>query len=130
MAGKDSECGAAPQRMTPSEINAMVAEAIRVTLPDALAAALRQHQCRLDISDDAAEEVSHVMGMLKDVGSGDYARGIESVRENHKWLRNLREKSNKLTMAAILMILAALVTGSVAALWQGIKFAIVAPIKH
>ena len=101
------------------ELRLLVETAVRSAVTSAMAAS--QHRCRFDVPEDSVREVGHVMGMLRDVGGGDCAKGIEAVRENHKWLRNLREKSNKATMTVIVVLLTALTGGALAALWNGIK---------
>lgn len=51
---------------------------------EAVQEALGNHPCRYGI---APGDVMHVGGMLKDIGDGDLARGVEIVRINHKWVQ-------------------------------------------
>ena len=81
---------------------------------------LKDH-CRLPITDTEAKQASHVFGVLSDLGDGKLESGIEVTRENHKWLKQVRERSN--TASAILFGLVILTVGGglLSALWMGLK---------
>lgn len=55
---------------------------------------LGDHPCRYLLD---PRTVDHVMGMLSDIGDGDLRRGVEIVRENHKWICNRLEKDKEYT---------------------------------
>jgi hypothetical protein len=39
-----------------------------------------QGQCMCGLSQDARAEMPHLLGVIKDIGQGDYQRGVEVVR--------------------------------------------------
>ncbi|WP_320169926.1 hypothetical protein [Maridesulfovibrio sp.] len=59
------------------EITAAVAEGIAIGLQQTGNAF-----CCLE--PDAAKAVGHFMGMVRDIGDGEHAKGIEKMREHHK----------------------------------------------
>ena len=56
---------------------------------DAVKTALGSHPCRFDID---PKEIDHLIGVVIDLGDGSLREGIETLRHNHLWLRDRREK--------------------------------------
>ena len=80
-------------------------ELIRDAMRLELAKAFKEHNCRFVVPEDSVEEVGHAMGMISDLGgggSGGTAKGIEVIRENHKWLKRLRERTGKATSTVVI----------------------------
>lgn len=63
------------------EITAAVAEGISEGV---IAALQKTGNCSCNLEPEAAKQVSHFMGMVKDLGDGEHAKGIERMREHHK----------------------------------------------
>lgn len=54
------------------------------------------HPCRFNtITDEDAKEFGHIVGMYKDVGDNNLARGIEQIRDNHNIVKAGRKVSRK-----------------------------------
>ena len=67
------------------------------------------------------QDYSHMDGMLRDLGDGDIAKGIELIRENQKWLTKQRQRGDRISSAILYFTIAGLVTGALYAFWEGIK---------
>lgn len=80
-----------------------------------------EKKCRFPISDEHANETSHLFGMFSDIGDGDLSKGIEEVRKNHSYVARIRAKSDKFSTYLVMIIIAAVAGGSLKALWVGIK---------
>ena len=59
--------------LTREEVERIIRDTVAATVT-----AQGAHPCGL--SEEAAREVPHFYGMIKDAGGGDYARGVEAVR--------------------------------------------------
>lgn len=95
---------------------------LREMMVEVSAETAARHVCRFKTIPDAdAQEMGHAVGMLSDVGSGELRAGIELVRENHKWIRSLRERCDKLNLAASVAALGVFVSALLATVWVGIK---------
>jgi hypothetical protein len=79
------------------------------------------HECRFSVSDEDAKEFGHFIGMMIDVGDGRMGKGIEVIRENHKWLAAQRDRGNTLSTAIFVMLVTTLAGGLLTALWYGLK---------
>lgn len=94
-------------------------EAVMDAAKEGVKAALEKyHICRYGV---APEDVGHVVGMIKDIGDGDFAKGVEQVRVNHKLLTKWSERledAAKIVARGIIMALVAAVLGI---LWLGFK---------
>ena len=77
--------------------------------------------CRSPLSDEQIKESLHIYGMIEDMGGGDVAKGVESIRANHKWVNKLRTKGESVGTAIIVLVLGTIATGILAACWAGIK---------
>lgn len=80
-----------------------------------------KHQCRFTVTDDEAKDFGRYINVISKIGDGDFDEGLEAVKANHKWLGEMRQKSNSLSSAFFV----ALVTGSIGVigvlLWEGLK---------
>lgn len=83
---------------------------------DAIIKALQpSHQCGLcKDNPEAAKEMQHVMGFIKDIGDGDIAAGIEKLRTNSKWTLAVREavKMSRVEVLKIITKMVILATGA------------------
>ena len=80
-----------------------------------------EHPCRFNVTKEEAHELGHFTGMLKDLGDGRFAGGIEAMRENHKWMLAQRRRGQKLSTAFLIIVMTSAAGGLFAALWLGIK---------
>jgi hypothetical protein len=62
---------------------------IKEILKDSFKSALKEVDCQIicPIPENARSEVGHMTGMIRDIGSGDLERGIETIRDNHKFIK-------------------------------------------
>jgi len=81
---------------------------------------LTNHDCR-KFTEAELRELGHAMGMVTDLGDGNTNKGIEHARENHKWLQQLRAKSDRASSIVFGLIVAAVCTGALSALWLGLQ---------
>lgn len=106
--------------MAPSE-EQLIRTIIRDEVQQAVAAAVKSHVCRFRISDDAALQIEHAVGVAEDLGGGSLASGIEAMRENHKWLAKMRTKSSMASSLFFTALVVAAVGGFVSLFWAGAK---------
>lgn len=81
----------------------------------------RNHTCHFNVTPQDAAEFGHLTGMVKDIGGGGFSKGIEAIRENHKWTISIRQSSSRIGSAAVYIFISALLTGVLLAVWQGFK---------
>lgn len=86
-----------------------------------------QHSCRFDITDTEVKEFNAFVGMMGDVGDGRLGSGIGVMRDNHMWLKKQRERSDKLSTAFFVILLAGAIGGVLTAFWEGIKRLVMMP---
>ena len=96
-----------------------LSELIRAVVRDELNK--HDHTCRFNLDDHDVKEFGHFMGMIGDLGNGKLGKGVEEIRANHKWLTLQRERSSKLGTTFVLVIVMSLASGTVTAIWFGIK---------
>lgn len=82
---------------------------------------LVKHSCRFNIPDEDGIKFGHYIGMLSDLGDGQMDKGIEVIRDNHKWLEKQRQRGDKLSMVIMITVVTSLVSGALLALGHGIK---------
>lgn len=80
-----------------------------------------KHTCRFAITEKEAEQVSHYMSMMTDLGDGELDKGVRLIQKNHEWLKETREKSNKIVNVFLLTITGAVASALIYTLWEGIK---------
>lgn len=98
-------------------------EAIR----DAVAAGVRQVLHEMGghrLSDEESRELGHLMGMTKDIGGGDYSRGVERMREHHKLLNDFSESRRQVRGLLCRLVFGGLIAFTLWALWNGFKIKI------
>lgn len=95
-------------------------ELIRLVVREELAS--YEHECRFNADDTDVKEFGHFMCMMQDLGNGRLGRGVEVIRDNHKWMHKQRERSDKLSAAFFIVIITTITGGMLVALWQGITF--------
>lgn len=98
-------------------------EVIERFIKSAVAEALKDPtHCRFqNVSNESARQLSHALGMISDLGEGTLASGIEEMRENHKWLKDMRTKSARASSAFFILAVTTLGAGMLSALWVGLK---------
>lgn len=79
------------------------------------------HKCRLGLNENDVNEFGHYVGMMKDLGDGSMAKGIETIRENHRWMRKQRELGNKISICILTTFIITILSGLLGAVWLGIK---------
>lgn len=58
---------------------------IALVVAEGVALAMKEYdKCSCNLSADAAQEVGHFMGMVRDIGGSKHSNGIEAMREHHK----------------------------------------------
>lgn len=100
-----------------AEVKKEIAAAVAKGVSEGVIAALQETgNCSCDLAPAAAKEVGHFMGMVKDLGDGEHAKGIERMREHHKVMGCVVKGRNtfwmlafKLSATALLLFLGAAV---------------------
>ena len=80
-----------------------------------------EKKCRFPISDEHANETSHLYGMFADIGNGELSMGIEEARKNHSYVKKIRAKSDKFSTAVFMIVIATVAGGFLKAVWIGVK---------
>lgn len=68
-----------------------------------------------------AEQLAHCVGMIADLGDGELARGIEMIRDNHKWIYAQRKRTEKISLAFLTTCVSVGVAVVAYSIWEGIK---------
>lgn len=98
---------------------------LRQLMVEVAAETAARHVCRFQgVTDEAAPEICHAVGMLMDVGKGELRAGIEVVRENHKWAMRVRDRAEKVGLAITISGMGLILSATLGALWVGIRHAI------
>lgn len=93
MSGQSIEIGGGQLSLTQKE-KEYLEHIVQLTVPKIAELA---HPCRFNtVTDEDAKELGHVLGMFKDVGDNNMARGIEQIRENHNVVKAGRKVSRKI----------------------------------
>jgi len=87
-------------------------EAVVEAVNEGVRKALEEHHlCRYNI---LPEDAGHIAGMIRDVGGGNFAAGVEILRTNHKFLLQFRAGINRvsdyITKAIVTIIIGVLAT--------------------
>jgi len=97
-----------------------VFEEIRKAIREEVAKA--PHTCRFpSLTEDSVAAVGNHVGMMTALGDGNLDAGVELLRENHKWIRQMRLRSERVSVAIILTIVTTMAVGTLSALWLGLK---------
>ena len=83
--------------------------------------AVMAHRCDCPLAACDHPHVRHLVGMISDLGDGDKAKGIRTIRENHVWCGKLRGRSEKIGMYATLVVVGLVVSGAIGAFWVGLR---------
>lgn len=75
--------------------------------------------CKLEIEE--RREMGHLIGMVRDVGDGDIAKGVEVLRDQVKTTRRILALSSRISTIIIGALATSLVAAALAALWVGVK---------
>jgi len=104
------------------ELRALIAETVADAVTDAVEQSLDKFTspCACDITPEARTEMGHLMGMVRDLGRGDTARGVESMRESLKFVPALMHLRNRIGTWVLSAAIAALTGGLLALVWQGL----------
>lgn len=94
-------------------------EAIRKHIKELLDEAICD-RCPLP-SELASSQIGHILGMLKDTGDGDISKGIEVIRDNHRWTSEFRTFKTKIFNAVLIAVVTITTTGIMAFVWTAIK---------
>lgn len=79
------------------------------------------HKCRFGISDKEIKDAEIAIRTIASLGNGNVGKGIELMRDNHKWLYKQRQLSDKVSTAFVLIIVSTLLTGVITAMYAGIR---------
>jgi hypothetical protein len=72
-------------------------------------------------SELTSSRIGHILGMLKDTGDGDISKGIEVIRDNHRWTSEFRTLKTKIFNAVLIAVVTITTTGIMAFVWTAIK---------
>ena len=89
-------------------------EQIAVALSDKL-----EVKCQCGLSVEARNEMSHFMGMVKDIGDGRYDQGVEVMREIGKRYNRMSRTSETLSKAFMWLFLGAMFSGGIYVIKKG-----------
>ena len=79
------------------------------------------HKCRLGLNPKDISDFGHYIGMMRDLGEGSMDKGIEIIRDNHKWIKKQREVGNKISICILTTFIITIISGILGAVWLGIK---------
>lgn len=98
---------------------------LREMMVEVAAETAAQHVCRFTaIGDKEAREIIHAAGMLADIGDGDMRAGVETIRENHQWTSRVRDRMDKVGLAAFISGIGIVIAAVIGSLWVGFKTAV------
>ncbi|MBC2712856.1 MAG: hypothetical protein HGJ94_18260 [Desulfosarcina sp.] len=82
---------------------------MRDLVAEAVVAALQNGRCTCNLSPAAQGELSHLMGMVKDIGEDSYSAGIETLRQNSLVFSKFRCRVDKFAQRIAWLIIAGVV---------------------
>ena len=120
--------------MTDAQLRSLIAETVAQSVTEAVAEAMGEAAdqlveqlttpCACDLDKEATAEMGHLMGMVRDLGQGDTAKGVESMRDSLKFVPALMGLRNRLgtwvLSAAIVVVTGGLLTLIWQGFWQGL----------
>ena len=86
---------------------------------DGVAAKL-EIKCQCGLSDEARNEMTHFMGMVKDIGNGRYDQGVEVMREMGKRYNRMSRASQYMGQAFMWLMLASMFGGALYVVKKGV----------
>lgn len=108
--------------MTDGQLRELIAD----TVADVLAEAVEQHlerfttPCSCGLDREATMQMGHLMGMVRDLGHGDTAKGVEGMRESLKFVPRLMAMRDRIGTWVLSAAIAILTGGLLTLLWQGL----------
>ena len=93
--------------LTEAELKQAIKEAIKEELHES---------CVCGLTHDAQLEMGHLMGMVRDVGNGSHSAGVETIREDLKFLSRYKKRGEKIGLVIVTLHLC------VAGRWSRICF--------
>ncbi len=108
--------------MTDDQWRELIAESVS----EAVSNAVEQHldrftrTCACGIGPEATAEMGHLMGMVRDLGHGDTAQGVECMRESLKFTPALMRLRNRIGTWVLSAAIVVLTGGLLTLLWQGL----------
>lgn len=82
---------------------------------------LRNNLCACGLDSEEQKRLGHFMGMIRDIGDGSQDKGIENMRVGFAALNRMRHVGEKVGVAIVILIVTALGSGFITAIWLGIK---------
>lgn len=79
------------------------------------------HACACRLEGGEQREMTHLFGMLRDLGDGSTEAGIETLRTAIRATRRFRALSDRIGMAVATALVLALTGGLASAVWLGFK---------
>lgn len=79
------------------------------------------NQCACNLTESDRAEMGHLVGMVRDIGCGDVARGVEEMRRHHRMLGAIRRRSEKVGLAITTFFFISLAGGVIWLLREGVK---------
>ena len=77
--------------------------------------------CPLEMTDATAENLHELMRVVSDIGDGDFRKGVDRVKYSIKWSVKVNKRSDQFSFIVMTIIVGAIVSGSVSAVWLGFK---------
>lgn len=106
-----------------AELEEIVKRAVSIALSE------YKHTCVLDLDTEQIRQIDNIFSAIKEIGSGDIGRGVETVRDNHKMLSRYCRVTGKIGTTVISMIVISVVTVAGSAFLLGIVEKIKGAIK-
>ncbi len=106
----------AGRRLTVDErrLRALIAAAVAEALCNATPS------CTCRIPAEAAAEMGHLMGMVRDLGQGDTARGVESMRDALRFVPRLMRLRDRIGTWVLSILVAGATGGVLTLVWHGL----------
>ncbi len=84
---------------------------------------IREEMCKATcgLGEIELKELSHITGMVSDMGDGDFNRGVEVIREDHKWVIRYRKMTEKIGTTVVLTVTTIVVTALSCAIGIALK---------
>jgi hypothetical protein len=99
----------------------MTKEEIKAIINEAVAMGIKEHVAACPIPLDAQKQIGHFFGVVTDLGDGDIRKGVEVLRNHHKFISNLTNVRNKLGNTILGVFIALLTTGLLTLLSSGFR---------
>ena len=104
-----------------TEIITLKVDQVKELITEAVTTGMTQCGMICPISKELGVEINHAFGMVKDVGDGKVDRGIEVIRGNHMFMKEMRGQFTKIFNKIVLTITVVLLGGLGTILWIGIR---------